>query len=189
MPDALSYALALVNLAGAAGFAYITYRLYRAASALQGRMDAPLAFAMLLAAQLAGALAHLAPEREAFAAYTATGSLTAAALASLMAAGSRGYPIVALQVPPALLAFATDAMAVLVAAAGVFRFRGEARLLSAILALAFALRALSIPLLPSPPGLWALAIGEALRALAAAALALRYAAPAVVGIEEEKEQG
>lgn len=179
MPSELSYALATINLLGALGFGYIAYRFYILSTRAGSRLDPPVAFTLLLASQLAGAIAQLAPERLSFASYVATGTFTAGALASLLAQRSRGYAAITVPyIPPALLAAASDAIAALVSALGAMKFRGEARLLSAVLALAFTLRLASIPLLPSPLGVALLTGGEGLRALGAAALAIRYAIPA-----------
>ena len=190
MPNELSYALATINLLGALGFGYIAYKLYILSASVGSRLDPPIAFTLLLASQLAGAVAQLAPERLAFASYVATGTFTAGALATLLASRGRAYTVIALpSVPPAFIAAASDAIAALASLMGILGFRGEARLLSSVLAIAFLMRLASIPLLPSPLGVALLAGGEGLRALGAAALALRYALPAaVVRSVGEKEE-
>jgi hypothetical protein len=182
LADASSYALAAVNAAGGLGFALLAVRLYRVYAALGSSLDAPAAFAALALAQAAGALAHLSEGRLAFSLYTATGALTAAAILSMMLSGGHGRQAAAAVPLAAALPAASDAAALLASALGAARFRGAARLLSAMLAAGFALRLASLALLPSQAGVAALAAGEVLRASSAAAMALRYSAPAVGGV-------
>lgn len=181
--EAASAVISAANLLGAAGFAYIALRLYRASTLLGGGLDASAGFALLAAAQLLGAAAPAAEGRAAFALYTSTSAFSAAGLlAIVLASGARGAEgppgvraAVALPSTPLLIPMALDASALLASLAALLSFRGPARLMAAGLAASFALRLAGLILAPSPESVVILASGEVLRGATAAAAAALYA--------------
>ena len=187
-PGPVEVLASLFNAAAAVSFGYISIALARLYLKLGAALDAPIAFLSLSIAHMAAALAPLAPEREAFSLYTATGSLTAASLAILLASTRGGKaPAAPLVVAPAALAVSADLMAALAALIGTARFSGPARLLALAFTASFTLRLASLALLPSSMGAVLLLAGEAIRAVAAALLAGFYVAGmAGFGWQEEK---
>ena len=185
MARALEAVVAVVDLIGAAAFAYITLSLARIARSAGGRLEAPLAFSLLVLAQVFAAIAALASARVAYTAYVATASFSAAGFLILVTVRGR---LVAL-VPAAIVPLATDIVAALSAAWASMSFSGLARLLVAGLGLSFIVRLAGLLLLPSVTGVLVLALGEILRSMGAAVLAVVYAMPAGgKGVGEAEEE-
>lgn len=181
--EAASALISAANLLGAAGFAYIALRLYRASRLLAGGLDASTGFALLAAAQLLGAAAPIAEGRAAFALYSSTSAFSAAGLLVLVLA-SRGHQnddsstipaLAALLSSPLLIPMTLDASALLASLAALLSFRGPARLMAAGLVTSFTLRLAGLVLAPSPESVIILASGEVLRGVTAAAAAALYA--------------
>lgn len=180
--------VAFADVVGAAAFAYIAYRLASVSGRLGGRLEGPIAFSLLTAAQLFALAAVLAGHRVTYSAYVATASFSAAGFA-ILALASRGT---AWALVPAAVPVLADLAASACAVWASGRFAGPARLLVAALGFSFVVRAAGLVMLPGPAGVSALALGEVLRSMAAAALAVTYATPprgGSVGEAEEEQDG
>jgi len=173
---ALEAALLAVNLPAAAVLAWIAFRLARVTRMLGLPLDPALAFASLSLGHIAAGAAPLAPDREAFTLYVASSALTASGLIILQLPRLRrgGEAATPLTLPLAALPAAGDAAATAAGAAGAALFRGPARLAAALYAAGHAARLASILLMPAQQSATLLALGETLRALAAASLAAAY---------------
>lgn len=177
---ALQLLLALVDVVGAASFAYIAALLYRVARLLgSGGVEAPLGFLLLSASEALGAAAALAGDPViGLTAYTGTASTALAGIMLIASSSPRGR---AAALWPLLFAIpaSLDAASVAAAAWAAARSRGPARVFLLVLAAGHLLRSLAVAA-AAYTAAWRLilASGEALRAASAALLAGYYAASA-----------
>ena len=178
------YGLSLVLFAAVSAAAARAYR----SLGLEELAAAAWGFGTLSASSaLAAASLFSGDPRLAATLFTASSSTAAAGLAVVAVAAWRradAMPVVA----PLLLALAADVLAALAGGLAAARARGLARVGLALLASAHVGRAASVALAPGGDALLVLAASEAVRAAAAASLAVYHAGGVLGGLGEE-EQG
>ena len=168
--EAVIFAIELVS---SISLGILSVKLLRLQKLLGGSLDAPAGFALLALSQLSGALSIVGQGRLSYTLYVATSALAAAGFASLQTRPRRP-PRGTLVAAPIVLPFLADTAAFLVAGAAARRFRGPARVLVALSAISYALRAAGLLLVPSQIGIVAFITGEASRAITLTALSLLY---------------
>ncbi len=174
MSSTVEIVVSALDLLGAAGFAYIALRLASLTLRIGGEPKASWAFSLLAAAQILASLAAISGGRLSYTAYVATASFSAAGFAMLTACRERQYALIPLALA---LPLGFDLLAAATAIVASMGFRGPARTLVAGIGVTFLVRTVGLVLLPGPTGEVLLAIGESLRSMGAAMLAVLYAAP------------
>ncbi|MCE4625927.1 MAG: hypothetical protein F7C35_08735 [Desulfurococcales archaeon] len=168
------------DLVSAVLLLYIALRLLRALSLIGSVIDPALGMTLLALSQLAAALTVVVEEQTlTYTLYTLTGPLLAGGFFLIATPQKPAQPRArehALLIPPALLVAAIgDLVGLLAGVLSALRYRGVARVVSLLVVVGFALRIAGLSLLPSPPGVLSLVLGEVVRSSALVVLSLAYA--------------
>ncbi len=173
MPGAVEVSVALVDLLGAAAFAYIAFRLAGLTKSFEADPRGPAAFTLLALAQVLASVAALGGGRASYTAYVATASFTLAGFLVLLPGSRRQYSAVPFTL---LLPLGFDLAAAAAALAASLGFRGPARIMVSLIGASFLVRTMGLTVMPSPLGEMLLIVGEIMRGLVATMLAVLYAA-------------